>query len=144
MILIFGGAYQGKKEIAIEQFKKSKAASQCAELAGDDRASIEVAPVICDCSKGQEPDFDADIIYGLEGFAFECVKKQMEAKEFMATNAEKWRDKILVVTDVSQGVVPIDRDVRAFREMNGRMMIYLAEVADMVIRVFCGIGKDIK
>ena len=48
------------------------------------------------------------------------------------------------MTDTSQGVVPIDKDVRAFREMNGRLMLYLADKAEHVVRVFCGIGKALK
>ena len=55
-----------------------------------------------------------------------------------------WQDSVLVVTDTSQGVVPIDRTVREFREMNGRLLLWLAGEADRVIRVFCGIGKDMK
>ena len=59
-------------------------------------------------------------------------------------NRDLWQDSVLVVTDTSQGVVPIDRTVREFREMNGRLLLWLAGEADRVIRVFCGIGKDMK
>ena len=46
--------------------------------------------------------------------------------------------------DMSQGIVPMDKEERAAREMNGRLMIYLAGEADEVVRVFCGIGERIK
>ena len=46
--------------------------------------------------------------------------------------------------DVSQGLVPVDAEQRAFREMNGRLMLYLAAEAGQVHRVFCGLGKRVK
>jgi len=123
MILIFGGAYQGKLDYAKEHF------------------DIET---VCDCSEGCEPDFDMDAIYGLEGFVLECVKAGEEAADFFRQTKERWQDKVLLVTDVSQGIVPIDKELRAMREMNGRLMLYLAAEAEQVIRVFCGIGKPVK
>lgn len=123
MILIFGGAYQGKLDYAKANFKVNN---------------------ICDCSEGGAPDFGADVICGIENYVLECVKNGTEARAFFEENREAWQDKILVITDTSQGVVPVDKDVRNFREMNGRLLLYLAGEADRVIRVFCGIGKDIK
>ena len=123
MILIFGGAYQGKLDYVKANFKVNN---------------------ICDCSEGGTPDFSADVICGIENFVLECAKNGTEAKAFFEENKGAWQDRILVITDTSQGVVPVDKDVRNFREMNGRLLLYLAGEADRVIRVFCGIGKDIK
>ncbi|MCQ2546124.1 MAG: bifunctional adenosylcobinamide kinase/adenosylcobinamide-phosphate guanylyltransferase [Clostridia bacterium] len=123
MILIFGGAYQGKLDYAKANFNLNK---------------------ICDLSEAAEPDISADCFCNTESYVMNCVKKGVEAKTWFEENEELLRDRIIIVTDVSQGVVPIDKDVRAFREMNGRLMVYLAGKADRVIRVFCGIGKDIK
>lgn len=123
MILIFGGAYQGKLDYAKENYRFE---------------------TVCDCSDGREPDFSADVIYGIEGFVLECAKAGKEARQVFEETEGEWAGKILIITDTSQGVVPIDKDVRAFREMNGRLMLYLADKADSVIRVFCGIGKRLK
>ena len=135
MILVFGGAYQGKLDYVKENF------------------NIET---VCDCSDGSEPDFGADVIYGIEGFVMKCAEQNatgegdyQEAKAWFAERKSLWagtgeNEKILIITDTSQGVVPIDKTVRAFREMNGRLMLYLAGEARQVIRVFCGIGKTIK
>lgn len=123
MILIFGGAYQGKLDYVKANYK---------------------CETVCDCSKGREPDFDADVIYGIEGFVMECAKASVSAKAYFEERESLWENKILVMTDTSQGVVPIDKTVREFREMNGRLMMYLAGKADSVVRVFCGIGKEIK
>lgn len=127
MILIFGGSYQGKLDYAKKNF------------------DIET---VCDCSDGTVPDFAADAIYGIEGF----VKRQspgsdqppLEAADWFSERREAWQDKVLIMTDVSQGIVPMDPELRAFREMNGRLMLRLAAEASEVHRVFCGIGKRVK
>lgn len=123
MILIFGGAYQGKLDYAKEHFG---------------------IKTVCDCREGREPDFALDAICGLECFVLECVKTGKEAADFFRQAKEQWQDKVFIVTDISQGIVPMDKDLRAMREMNGRLMLYLAAESEQVIRVFCGIGKKVK
>lgn len=123
MILIFGGAYQGKREYAIKKFNIKKIAS---------------------CNADSNPDFGVDCVCDIESFVIGCVERGEEAKEYFETHRSEWADKVLIITDTSQGVVPVDDKVRAAREMNGRLMIYLAERAREVHRVFCGIGKRIK
>ena len=103
---------------------------------------------VCDCSDGAVPDFAADAIYGIEGF----VKRQspesglppLEAADWFFERRKAWQDKVLIMTDVSQGIVPMDPALRVFREMNGRLMLRLAAEASEVHRVFCGIGKRVK
>ena len=147
MILIFGGAYQGKLDYAKKNFD---------------------IKTVCDCSDGAVPDFSADAIYGIEGFVKRCAtrgcealtekqpekqaKRQspesdqspLEAADWFSERREAWQDKVLIMTDVSQGIVPMDPELRAFREMNGRLMLRLAAEASEVHRVFCGIGKRVK
>ena len=123
MILIFGGAYQGKLNYAKANFN---------------------VDTIWDCSAGAVPNFEADCICGIEGYVMECAKIGEDPRKCFEENRDLWQDSVLVVTDTSQGVVPIDRTVREFREMNGRLLLWLAGEADRVRRVFCGIGKDMK
>ena len=124
MILIFGGAYQGKLDYAKKNFD---------------------IKTVCDCSDGAAPDFAADAIYGIDGFVKRCAIRRCEsAADWFDQRREAWRDKILIMTDVSQGIVPMEPELRAFREMNGRLMLRLAAEASEVHRVFCGIGKRVK
>lgn len=52
---------------------------------------------------------------------------------------------LAVISDeVGCGIVPMDRDERAFREANGRVNCLLAEEADEVYRVVAGIFQKIK
>lgn len=123
MILVFGGAYQGKLDYVRNNF-------------GIDKVS--------DCSDGSWPDFAADAVYGIDGFVLQCVRDGVEAAEIFREEKELWQEKILIMTDVSQGLVPMEAEQRAFREMNGRLLLYLAAEAEQVHRVFCGLGKRVK
>ncbi len=63
-----------------------------------------------------------------------------EAKKLLQS-----KDKLAIICDeVGSGLVPIDAFERAYREQVGRVGGYLAGQADQVIRVICGIGKNIK
>lgn len=154
MILIIGGAYQGKKEFARQQlgiqtiFECGAPAhgtpAGAAETNGAPEAPVHNAPAHPDKSL----DFSADAISALEEFTWNCCTEdpaeRLEAAALMRARRDEWREKVLIITDVSQGIVPMDARTRAFREMNGRLMIYLASEAEEVYRVFCGIGKRIK
>ena len=123
MIFVFGGAYQGKTEYAMKAFGRT---------------------TVCDISEDGEPNFTKEIIKGLEGFASRLSAAGEDPAAYFAARKELWKDKVLIVTDISQGVVPVGKELRAAREANGRLMIYLAHEAEQVHRVFCGIGKRIK
>ena len=130
MILVFGGAYQGKLEYALDKF----------DMTAED---------VYRCSRDGEMDLSKTVIYGLEEFVYWCTENGAEAKEvlagrFTSDELQPYADKIFIANDVSQGLVPMDATDRAFREMMGRTLLYLAKEADEVHRVFCGIGQRLK
>lgn len=126
MVLIFGGAYQGKLEYALKEYGiQEKEVYHC---------DMETMVI----------NFDKKVIYNLERFVLACVKEDVNAMECLADNIEKLHDKVIICDDISQGVVPVDRTERAWREMTGRCMTYLGQEADEVIRVFCGIANQVK
>ena len=51
---------------------------------------------------------------------------------------------VIVTNELGYGVVPVDAFDRNFREATGRVCTQLAESADEVCRVVCGIGQVIK
>ncbi|MEF9921601.1 MAG: cobalamin biosynthesis protein CobU [Anaerovoracaceae bacterium] len=126
MILIFGVAYQGKLEYALEQFN----------LKESDVFHCEM--------ESMKIDLDKKIIANLEEFIFACAKEDIEAKECLEDNWEKLKDRIVICADISQGVVPMDKTERAWREMTGRTMLYLGQKADKIFRVFCGVAEEVK
>lgn len=126
MVLIFGGAYQGKLEYALNTYK----------LTERDVYHCDMETMVI--------DFDRKVIADLEKFVLACVKEGIDARECLEENLEKLRERIVIFDDISQGVVPMDKTERAWREMAGKCMTYLAQQADEVIRVFCGIGNKVK
>ena len=54
------------------------------------------------------------------------------------------RHEIVIATEVGGGLVPVDAEDRAKREAAGRLSCLLAERADTVIRVCCGLPQLLK
>lgn len=125
MVLIFGGAYQGKVEFALEKF----------DLSEKD---------VFNCTDSEDIDYTCKVINNLDRRILGWVREETEARDELDEVIEILRDKIIIVNDISQGVVPMEKELRAWREMVGRTMLYLSKEADEVYRVFCGIGQQIK
>ena len=51
---------------------------------------------------------------------------------------------IVIATEIGCGVVPVDRQERLHREAAGRLACLLAERADIVVRVCCGLPQLLK
>ena len=126
MVLVFGGAYQGKLDYVLETYKLCKEDVY--------RCGMESVHI----------DYEKKVIYGLDKFVYACVKEGLEAKELIFSHLDDLRDSIIICDDISQGIVPLDRDEREWREAIGRCMVNLGKAADEVVRVFCGLGVRIK
>lgn len=60
-----------------------------------------------------------------------------QTPEELAERLETWP--VVIATEVGGGVVPVDAKQRADRESAGRLACLLAQRADTVVRVFCGL-----
>ena len=137
MDLIFGGAYQGKLDFARERYYlKDEEIFTCSS---PDQVNEGLEPGYL-----PEIDFTKKAIDKLELFVMNCLRQGIEAREFLEEHRVEWQDKIIICTDISAGVVPYDKELRAWREMVGRTMVYLGKEAEEVTRVFCGIPQKIK
>lgn len=67
---------------------------------------------------------------------------QTEDLEALADELEK--KEVLIATETGGGVVPVDAALRREREMQGRLLCLLAQRAEKVIRVFCGLPLILK
>mgnify|MGYP002311144197 CR=1 FL=1 len=78
----------------------------------------------------------------------EYIKKELKADQDVTDLAEELSEKnpdiILVSQEVGYGVVPMDAEERAGREAAGRLACLLAERADCVAQMFCGIPTVLK
>jgi adenosylcobinamide kinase/adenosylcobinamide-phosphate guanylyltransferase len=124
MELIIGGAYQGKLDYA-RRMKRCEVFFSCAP-------------------DGADPDFSADVVEHIERFVLKCLRENRSALDFFESRKGEWTRCILIADDISSGVVPIDPEMRAWREETGRLLAHLAGEAARVHRVFCGIGQVIQ
>ena len=126
MILVFGGAYQGKLDYALERF----------ELTHDDvyRCSDDDSGV----PRGKK------IICGLERWILALVKEGADVEDAVRRFASENQSAVVTCADISCGVVPEDAALRKWREDVGRTLTKLARDSDEVIRVFCGIPSKQK
>lgn len=123
MVVIFGGAYQGKVDFAKEKFH------------------IDDSDIFY-CTEDLAIDYEKKVIADLHKFVLKCAEEGFEAKAILEDH--DLSEHIIIVDDISQGVVPMDKTLRIWRDMVGRTMLSLCKEADSVYRVFCGIGQQIK
>lgn len=120
MILVIGGAYQGKLEFAKAQF------------------GIREGEIFT-CGSGGI-DFSKRCIQNIEEF----VRETPDALDYFRENRDKWQDSILICRDLFCGVVPMGADNRDWRQNTGKLCQYLAGEADRVSRIFCGLEQRLK
>lgn len=53
-------------------------------------------------------------------------------------------DVIIITDEIGCGIVPVDKEERDYREIHGRICCRLAQEADEVVRVYCGMGQHLK
>ena len=125
MDFIIGGAYQGKLDCARRRFNLlDKDIYTCTEDAG-------IA-------------FGTKCIDKLEEFTLWCVRTDADALEIIRENRALWENSVLICCDIFCGVVPLGADMRAWREMTGRLCAYLSSEAVSVTRMFCGLEQKLK
>lgn len=123
MILIIGGAYQGKLDAAKELYG--------------------VSDIDChNCSDGI--DWSKKVLYNFEKYVFDLISRDINPMQYVMDNIIKFHDKIVIITDISSGVVPMDKMIRKWREDAGRVGVILSKEADKVVRVFCGIPTKLR
>ena len=83
-------------------------------------------------------------VYGFHEFVKRWLKHGKSWEELASLMLEENRDLILICDEIGCGLVPVDAFEREYRESTGRVMNALAEQAERVDRVVCGIGRRIK
>ena len=124
MIMIIGGAYQGKLAFAKNKYP--------------DVTWVDGA--VCE----EEELYSCEGIYDFHQY----IERKIKAGEQVDDLAEKIirkNPKLILITDeIGYGIVPVDRMEREYREQTGRVCTCLAAYAKKVYRVMCGIGQVIK
>ena len=124
MILIIGGACQGKREYAMKT----------AGLGENDIPPVQRAD---DC-------MNAEIITDYHLTVKKLMDENKDPLAFTRLLCRKNSSAVITMNEVGCGVIPIDAGERQWREAVGRCGCILAENSERVIRMFCGIPTVIK
>lgn len=125
MVLIVGGAYQGKLAYARENF----ALQECDIWEAD--------------GIGRTPD-EIRCVNGLHRLVRAWLTAGNTEEDTVNMLASDLKDKIVICNDISCGIVPLDPFERSYRETTGRLLCTLAKRADIVIRMQCGLAQVLK
>ena len=89
----------------------------------------------------------SDGVIGAENCIYDlhrALRDQPEAETLLERWLTDHPDGVVICDEVGCGVVPLDREDRAWREKVGRVCCRLAEKAAAVYRVTCGLGARLK
>ncbi|MBR6766473.1 MAG: bifunctional adenosylcobinamide kinase/adenosylcobinamide-phosphate guanylyltransferase [Clostridia bacterium] len=126
MKFIIGGSYQGKLDFARQEF------------------SLTDSDIFICTPDTEEIDFSKKCIAYIDKYALNRIRAGIEPADTFKINRDMLSDVVIISNDVSCGIVPIETDLRAWREACGRMNNYLARESDEVWRLFCGLPQKIK
>lgn len=124
MILIFGGAYNGKLEFAEEKYK----------LSSED---------IFFC-KDEHLEYDKRVISGLHIFTKACITNEINSLELLKNKIDSLKDKIVICDEINSGIVPMEKLDRAWREETGRVLQFLTQNSSEVYRIFFGLEEKLR
>lgn len=80
-------------------------------------------------------------------FVKESLAKGMEPAQIweeVLKRMDVQPDLIIISDEIGNGIVPMDREERRYREETGRLLCKIAERAESVERVICGIPVKLK
>ena len=122
MIMITGGAFQGKTEFAKTRFSlKDEDIIDCGS-----------------CDLDAVPESRCVRNYEL------AVKRVMARGEDPLAFTDRLKCDIILMNEIGSGIIPLEKSEREWREMTGRVGCIIASRAVTVYRVCCGIAKIIK
>ena len=122
MIMITGGAFQGKREFAKKQFGITDS-----EILNGGKCELsKLVNARCICN-------------------YELVIKRIIAENIDPLDfTKKLNCEIVIINEIGCGIIPLEKSEREWREMTGRAGCILADRSEKVYRVCCGIATLIK
>lgn len=135
MEIYIGGTAQGKLKFVL-----TKLGEQAYELLdGEDVAKVF----------SEQENFGQGKVIIINHFHKLCKSflEKGDSEEQLVTFIRQWNRKnrmILICDEVGNGVVPIDKKERDYREFVGRTLESLEPEADHLERIFCGVGQILK
>lgn len=128
MILIIGGAWQGKLDFAMRLAEEKGMKKQVAE--------------------GKTDSFDMasshSIIHNFHQYIKRLLKDGKSVEDFISTLERDNPEVIIITNELGCGIVPMDFEDRLWREEAGRASVCIGKTSKEVYRLVCGIATRIK
>lgn len=124
MIMITGGAYQGKRQYAAEKLNITQM------LDGAECDISSVTKTVC--------------IYNYHMLVKRLMKQGIEPIAFTQRFCTENPDSAVIINEIGCGIIPMEKEDREWRENVGRCGRIIAEHSHSVIRMVCGIPTAIK
>lgn len=126
MIMITGGAFQGKRNFATE----------CLVLRETDILKGEN----CDFEKV----FSAKCVTDYHLLVKRLIDEKADPLEFTEKLCKTNPKIVVIINEIGCGIIPIEKSDRIWREQTGRAGCIIAENSSVVVRICCGIPTIIK
>lgn len=150
MVLITGGAWQGKTEFA-KKYLRERAESRCMKKkdfpAQNDRDDIKYSgglKIVNGETVQTEELQRADLVTDMHLWIAKLLRENKDVYQEINEMTEQNPEIVITVNELGCGVVPIDAFDRNWRETTGRICCLLAQKSTEVYRVTCGIATRIK
>ncbi|MGN1136944.1 MAG: bifunctional adenosylcobinamide kinase/adenosylcobinamide-phosphate guanylyltransferase [Oscillospiraceae bacterium] len=126
MIMITGGAFQGKREYAKKRFGFS-----------DDE-------ILNGGSCEFEAVFTAKCVTDYQLAVKRLLEENADPEEFTRRLCRENSGVVIIMNEIGGGIIPIEKSERIWREETGKAGCIIAENSREVIRLVCGIPTKIK
>lgn len=126
MIMITGGAFQGKRECLKRLYK----ISENEILSGAECLFDDV--------------FTAAAIADYHELVRRLINEKIDPVEFTEKLCRENKNAAVIINEIGCGIIPLERSERIYRGEVGKAGCIIAANCDTVVRVFCGIPEVIK
>ena len=144
MVLIIGGAWQGKLDFARELAEEKKAAYEPRQAAEYKKTAYGSCKVAEGSTDSFEAALDCQVIHGFHEYVRRLLKENKSVEAFIEKIEEQNPEVIITTNELGCGIVPMGKDDREWREVSGRASVRLAGSSVQVYRLVCGIASRIK
>ena len=128
MHIVFGGAYNGKRQYVLTQLASEPYEEYRGEIPSEACNTVIIS------------DFEQLVMTYRQMDELEVAKTIVARIQALSKQVKV----ICICNDIGRGIVPIDRDERFIRDACGRVYQALFQEAESIVRVWYGIAERIK
>ena len=128
MHIVFGGAYNGKRQYVLTQLSNDPYEEYSGEIPNEARNTVVIS------------NFEQLVMTYRQMDELEVAKMIVARIQELSKQVKV----ICICNDIGRGIVPMDRDERFIRDACGRVYQALFQEAESIVRVWYGIAERVK